>query len=508
MGLISSIFNRGKTTPENPQYTTGHAFFPSMFVPNDLRLSPDEALSVSAVYACVRVIAEAMASSCWDVYVKENEKRIELEDDPIAYLLNVRPNPEQTAQAFREGLLIQALVHGNGYAEIVRDVSGRIKELWLLPSEQVTPRRDENRKLFYRIVQPNAEVVELASEDVFHLRALTSISQLMGDSVLGRASKAVATAHAAERFALNYFGSNATIGSVLKLPKAPKDAAEEQEIKSRWDKQRSGVKNAHGTIFIGPGMEFTQSQINAEQAQITPARQFSVDEIARYFGVPSALLNQTAQLPGQDLEGLGLMFTRYTLTPWKRRLEQEANYKLFPQRQPWKFTEIEVDWLNEGSAKNKADTFAVYLTNGVMSVNEVRDEIGLNDIGPDGDEYKTASSSPDPAAGPQTDGMDGTMDPTQDPSTVNQGLAALHQLILGKHKARIDGREQELKKTLKNGVLAEKIAHAKDWSRGLAEQEFIKAGVAPPAGWNSALDAVEAGGDPAALAKALNEVKN
>lgn len=413
--------------------------------------------------------------------------------------------------------MVQALIHGNGYAEIVRDVVGRIKELWFIPSEWVNVQRNtETGQLFYQISDNSGVVKNLLPEDVYHLRALSSVSQLMGDSPIARASRAIALAHASERYALNYYGSNATVGGVLKLPRTLKPE-EEDALQQSWSTGRSGVQNSHKTAVLPPGVEWQPMSNNAEESQVLSSRQFSVDEIIRYFGVPGVLLNQNVQLPGQNIEGLGLMFVRHTLRPWAKRLEQEANYKLFPQKAPWKFTEIELEWLTEGDAKTRADTYSVYLNAGVMSINEVRDELCMNEI-EGGDNYKGIAPEPTDAPSvvePQdttvaTSGSTGsdTVTPETPSSDQPAGLENLYRLVLTNHANRIDARETELRKTLKNGVLTEKLANAKDWSRGLVDRDLNKAGVNAPPGWMSAVNAMENGGNAADLARALVEVRN
>jgi HK97 family phage portal protein len=530
MSFLSRLFNRGGDTGrEDPRRL--QAWFPQRYVPEDLRLTPDEALSVSAVYACVRTISEALACSPWRVYLREGERRVELVDDPLFYVLNVRPNPETTAQAFKEALVAAALAHGNGYAEIVRDLAGRVKELWFIQPERVqvvrarggepvsvggeVARQAEPLELLYWVTQPSGQAeiqparVYMSADQVFHLRALASVGQLMGDSPVGRAAKAVSVAHAMDRFALSYYGNGAQVGGVLKLSTVPRTPEEEASLRQKWNEQRAGVRNSFSTVFIGPGNEYTPLDVKMSDAQALESRQFSVEEIARYFGVPIHLLSVTAgsQGYGRNLDVLGLEFVRYGLQGWRNRLEQEANFKLFSQRAPWKFTEIDLSELTHGDFKTRADAFDVYVKNGVMSVNEVREELGLNDIGPEGDVHCISEPAPVRETSQDTgEAAQGTQDGAGGPNA--GGVAAAYQLILAKHQGRLKGRYEELARTLKNGVLEEKMGHARDWSRVQTDKELQTAGLNPPPGWLQAIDAAEQGGDPTALARALVEERN
>lgn len=399
MNLFARLFNRGKTEPFDPNQQVSSWFPVSRFIPSNLSLTPEEQVSLSAVYGCVRVISEALASSPWNVYVRAEERRELLTDDPVAYLLNTRPNAEVTAQSFREAMVFQAMVHGNSYAEIVKDTAGRIVELVLIPTERVQVTRAETGELAYVVSQPSGDQLVLLPSQVFHLRALSSVVGLMGDSVIARAAKAIAVAHASERFALNYYGSNATVGGILKIPRALKPD-EQASLEAGFNTDRAGVQKAFRTLALPPGTEFQPISHDADKAQVIPARQFSIEEVIRYFGVPPHLLGVSvaSQGYGRNLNELGLTFSRHTLTPWKKRLEQEANFKLFPQRAPWKFSEIDFAWLTMGDAQSVASTFSIYLDKGVYSINEVREKLGENDIGPDGDSHK-GTQAPEPAGG-------------------------------------------------------------------------------------------------------------
>lgn len=515
MSFLQRLLNRGKTTPLDPQRSVA-TYLPQRYIPSDLRLSEEEALSVSAVFGCVRVISEALASSPWNVYEVSDGLRSEVEDDIVGYLLNVRPNPEVTAIAFKEALVVQAIAFGNAFAEIVRDRAGRISELWLLPSQRVMVLRDKNGTLYYEYQNPQGgPQVVLMPNQVLHFRALATLDGLMGDSVLGRAAKTIANAFAAERYSLNYFGSNAQVGGVLKVPRAL-TPEEEKALQESWDAGRAGVRNAFRTAVLPPGVEWTATAGDPEKSALVENRKMSVAEIIRYFGVPGHLVGDPAssQGYGKNLSELGIAFVRNTLRPWKMRMEQEFTYKLFPQRAPWRWAEMDTTWMTLGNALEVAQTQDIYLKNGVFSVNEVREQLGENPV-EDGDERVNLAEQSEPQTS-QTqaeeadteDGMDGGQEDAGDTEDTLMGVAAVHRMALSKHKARLVARKADLEKTLKNGVLQEKLLAAVEQSRHLAERDLNHAGLNPPPNWMSALMAVEQGGDPVELAKALNEVRS
>lgn len=350
-----------------------------------IRLTPDEALALSAVWACIDVIAKSIASCAWYVFRPLPGTRRELlEDDPLVWLLNTRPNPEMTGIAFREAMLYLAIPFGNAYAEIVPNGAGKVAELWPLDPERVTPRRDADNILYYEYRQPDGEAARLEQRQVFHLRGPT-LNGLLGENIVARAARSLAVAAAAERYSAAFFGRGAHPSGVLEYPGK---LSEEQynRLKTDWAEKRAGPQNAHRPMILEAGMKWTTTSIEPGKSQLVEARQFSVEDICRWFGVPPHKVQHLLRATFNNIEHLDIEFVRGALTPWCRRLEQEADYKLFPQaRGPWRNTAIDTAPLSYGDALSRAQAHAVWRQNGIMSANEIRAREGLNDRGQDGD---------------------------------------------------------------------------------------------------------------------------
>jgi len=395
---FSRLFAKAK--PDDPLRLP--VFYPYAYVPTDLKLTPDEALSLSAVWACVTVIACDLAASPWEVHSRDGRgRRVALPDDNLSYLLNTRPNQDTTAQALRESLLIQALTFGDGYLEIVEDVAGRVVELQLLGSERVRSFRVgdgivpivwaadqglEPGSLVYRFQQQDGTMVFLRSDQVFHLRG-PSANSLLGEGIVMRAAKAAALAHAAEQFALGYYARGTTPTGVLKFDgQYSKNDEDRARLRADWEQNQQGARNSHKPLILPKGWDWQSISNNAAESQVLQSRQHSVEDIARFFRVPGHLVGIVAssQGYGRNLEELNLSYVRNTLTPWVKRLEQEADFKLIPARAP-RYTSINTGWLTLGTAKDRATADEIRLRSGVESVNEIREREGLEDIGPAGD---------------------------------------------------------------------------------------------------------------------------
>lgn len=354
-----------------------------------ITLTYDQAVSLSAVWGCMDIISKSIAGCTWNIYepVPATKRRRLLDQDPRAWLLNTRPNPDMTAIGFREALLLQALAQGNAYAEIVRDVSGRVVELWPLANDRVTPRRNEAGRLVYDVAQAGrAEVVTLDQSEVFHLRG-PGINGLMGENIIARAAGTLAVAAAQERFSADFFGRGAQLAGVLTIP--TKVGKEQHELlRKEWAENHSGGKNSHKPLILEGGMEFTPTASNPKDTSLVDDKKFSVEDICRWWGVPPHKVQHLEHATFSNIEHSDISFVRDSLRPWERRLSQEADYKLFPQtRGPWRVTEIDLSPLTRGDAQSRALAQASWRQNGIMSANEIRAQEGLDDIGADGDVF-------------------------------------------------------------------------------------------------------------------------
>lgn len=350
-----------------------------------LQLSRDDALMLSAVWGCMYVISTNLAASPCNIYepIEGTKRRKRIERDNRVWLLNVRPNDEMTAIAFREALLFAALADGNAYAEIARDRGGRVAALYPL-IDRVTPRRDESGVLVYD-VKEGLEVKTLQARDVFHLRG-PSVSGLMGENVVARAARSLAVAAAHERFSAAFYGRGAQLGGIAEFPGK---LTEEQKttLRESWEKNHAGLGKAHRLLVLEGGAKFTATTVDPQKASLVEDKKFSVEEIARWFGVPLHKIQHLEHATFSNIEHQGLEFVNSCLFPWAARFTQELNAKVFNTgaKGPWWYAELDLSHLVRGDAQARATAASAWVQNGIKTRNEVRAEEGLDDVGQPGD---------------------------------------------------------------------------------------------------------------------------
>lgn len=486
----------------------------------DVRVTPDVALMVSAVWACIDVIAGAMSASNWDVYggARDNGNEYLLPGDATHYILNTRWNPEMTAQAAKRALFIGAVGMGNGYAEIERDLAGRVAALWPIRTDRMEPMRDAaTGRLFYRCHNDlRAGWVDLDPRDVLHIRG-PGVDGLLGDNAMARAVQTIAKAIAIDQFTASYFGNSTQLGGVLTSP-GKVDEPTYDRLKKQLEERHRGAGNAFRTAILEGGMKWEAVTTEAEKAQLIQAAQNSAEEIARWFHVPPHKIGHLARSTNNNIEHQGLEFVRDTMRPWRIETEQECDFKLFPARGIRRFVCVDLDWATDGDFKGRMEAFQIARGMGVYSANDILRKLGENTIGPEGDvrivngaaiplkdvgkNYAVPASAPAraPGADPEEESDE---DPDGDTSTIE----AWTRSVLARMAARRDNRAADLRRGGRPAeeALAQAQADAVRALPGMAAEllDMLDAcwpGAATRTQFFSAARTVAAGGSPAEVA--------
>jgi len=225
MGFFSRFRKETKTVSNS---ISTHRFFSWGGSKAGANVNETSALQTAAVYACVRVISEAVASLPLKVYAYEGNDRSgsrAVHDHHLYNLLHHAPNPEMTSFSFRETIMMHLLIYGNAYAQIVRDGGGKVIALYPLIPYKMEVWRGNNGKIYYTYWQNRDEAtakddsgeIRFRKEDILHIPGL-SFDGLLGYSPIALAKNAIGMAIAAEEFGSTFFGSGATPGGLLEVP--------------------------------------------------------------------------------------------------------------------------------------------------------------------------------------------------------------------------------------------------------------------------------------------------
>ena len=367
-------------------------------------VTPESALQLSAVYACVRILAETVASLPLRVYRRRPDGGKEpAPGHPLYHVLHDAGNPEMTAFELRETMMGHLVLRGNSYAEIERNgYTGDPAALWPLRPDRMTVKRPAQR-LVYEYELPDGTPKVFQASQILHVRGLSS-NGIVGMSPIAVAREAIGLGLAAEEFGARFFGNGARPGVVLEHPGELSDAAYER-LKGSWNEQHQGLTNAQRLAILEEGMKVSVIGVPPNDAQFLETRKFQVVEIARLFRVPPHMIGDLDRATFSNIEQQSIEFVTHTIRPWTERLEQRYDLSLLDEAERAEyFVEHLLDGLLRGDITSRYQSYATGRQWGWLSVNDIRALENMNPV-EGGEEYLVPMNmAPAGEAEPSTNG--------------------------------------------------------------------------------------------------------
>jgi len=384
------IFSRKKPVIEDRLSTANQSFFAG---PTKAGTYVDErtAMQTAAVYACVRVIAEAIAPLPLHVYRYENGGMSLDPEHHLYEILHDAPNEEMTSFSFRETLMSHLLLYGNAYSQILRDGRGQVRGLYpLLPNKMDVKRGDDGRLYYtywrdYDETRPQEKSggIAFTRDEILHIPGL-SHDGISGYSPIDLARNAVGLAVATEEYGSAFFKNGANPGAILEHPG---QLEKPDQIRLTWEALYQGGGNGHRLAVLEDGMKFKAVAISPENAQFLETRKFQINEIARIFRVPLHMIGDLDKSSFNNIEQQSMEFVKYTLDPWVVRWEQAMRLALLlPSERKGLAIKFNLDGLLRGDYATRMNGYSTGIQNGFLSQNDVRRLENLNPI-PHGDTY-------------------------------------------------------------------------------------------------------------------------
>lgn len=383
MGIFSGLF-RSRDKPTDSTVGSRYAFYMGGSSSGKV-VTERSAMQMTAVYACVRILSEAIAGLPLHMYrYKDDGGKEKALDHPLYLLLHDEPNPEMSSFVFRETLMTHLLLWGNAYAQIIRNGKGEVVALYPLMPNKMTVSRDETGQLYYtyqksqeELPKDNNSTVILHPSDVLHIPGL-GFDGLVGYSPIAMAKNAIGLAIATEEYGSKFFANGAAPSGVLEHPGTIKDP---QRVRESWMSQFGGSANSNKIAVLEEGLKYTPISISPEQAQFLETRKFQINEIARIFRVPPHMVGDLEKSSFSNIEQQSLEFVKYTLDPWVVRWEQSIQRTLLkPEEKKTYFVKFNVEGLLRGDYQSRMSGYATARQNGWMSANDIRELENLDRI--------------------------------------------------------------------------------------------------------------------------------
>lgn len=349
----------------------------------------DSAMQVAAFHRGIVYISTQMAKLPWEMKDKNNN----ILDNKVANLLNLAPNSEMNAYTFRMLAIQTAIIHGNFYAEIERNLAGTPIALWPLVSHFVFPQRNlHTLELEYRVTgNLTGSDVFLKPSDIFHLKNFHTKDGIIGQGLKDFAIQTLGITLAADQMASGIFNSGGVPSGVITVPGTMSDEAY-LRLKKSWDDQNGGGQ-AGGTSILEEGTTYSPVNTTPDVLQFLESRKFGVLEIARFLGLTPIKLFDDQSSTYRNLENSNLEVATDTLHAWARNLEMEADVKILNNRYGGNYTELDLYSVFRGDMNSRASYFKSLMQCAAITPNQVRAREGLAGFGPDGDRYFVATNN-------------------------------------------------------------------------------------------------------------------
>ena len=374
MGIIGNLLARGRAQNRTSGSTYSFLFGGST---SGKAVNERSSMQMTAVHACVRILAEAIAGLPLHLYRHgEDSSKHKAKEHPLYNLLHSEPNAEMTSFVFRETLMTHLLLWGNAYAQIIRNGRGDVVALYPLMPNRMQVDRDRSGRLYYQYTTSAEDAhttqgssAVLDPSEVLHIPGL-GFDGLVGYSPIAMAKNAIGMAIACEEYGARFFANGAAPGGVLEHPGTVKDPA---RLRETWQGQFGGSANSGKVAVLEEGMKYTPISISPEQAQFLETRKFQINEIARIFRVPPHMVGDLEKSSFSNIEQQSLEFVKYTLDPWVIRWEQSlARALLGTDEKRTHFFRFNVEGLLRGDYQSRMGGYATARQNGWMSANDIR----------------------------------------------------------------------------------------------------------------------------------------
>ena len=340
-------------------------------------ITPANSMQQSTVNACVQLLSTSIASMPLVLYEKAGAGKVEAIDHPLYRLLKIEPNVECTAHTLWAAFMASILLWGNGYIEVQRNGANEIQGLWFLPAPAVTPTRQSNGALVYRVSQgmTPGQFRVLNPKQIIHVPGNFSIDGVTGLSVVTSGRQTIGTMVAMDRFGGRFFANNATPSGIL-MAKAKFKPEDKDRARNDWNALQSG-KNQHKIAVLDNDMTYQSISTPNSDAEWIASRRLGREEICGMFGVKTSQIGDTARVAGETYAAQQLEFLTGVLNPWVQKITQELTRKLLAGLPQYEIAADNSDRLKL-DFKSQLDALAIARQWGIMTSREARTTLGLN----------------------------------------------------------------------------------------------------------------------------------
>ena len=344
------------------------------------KVTEEKALGIDAVFACVNLYARTLASMPLLLYEKTPEGKQRAVNHPLYHLLHNEPNPNMTSHNFRKIMEASLKLWGNAYAWIEFDSNWRVKYLWPLLPGAVFPQRSlRTGELFYDAVLYNGENRRFRAYEMVHIPGL-GFDGISGRSPVRQFAETMGFNLDIKSYGRKFFKNGARPSGVLQHPGSLSEEAQKR-LERKFDKRYSGIENTGKTILLEEGMTYHQIGVPPEEAQFIESRKYSVEEIARIYGVPPHMIGDLEHATFSNIESQDINFAKHSIVPECVNWEQELMRKLLNDAEQNRYEiEVNMEGLVRGDMESRYRAYAIGRQWGFLTADDIRAKENMSNV--------------------------------------------------------------------------------------------------------------------------------
>lgn len=328
-------------------------------------VTPDAALQISAVFACVELLAQTISTLPLYVYKEMGNGGRTPDKGRLWMLLHERPNAWMTPSEFLSAMVVNRMLRGNAYAQIIRDSEGDPIAMVPLSPDQMEVSVTAGGEVY--TYYQDGVISVIAPENIIHWKGLGN--GYIGLSKLEYMRATADEAISAQDNASRLYGSYSKPSGVLQTDSALND----EQLSAVFERFKGMSRGGAGLYVVDRGLKYQQLSLTPADAQLLQTRQFSVEEICRWFGVPGVLVGSTATTTwGSGIQQIVEGFHKFTIGPLCKQLEQALSRRLVGVTDMDTTIEFKLDGFLRTTPEARASFYSTMAQNGAMTRNEIR----------------------------------------------------------------------------------------------------------------------------------------
>ena len=370
MKIFGLNITREKRNLEQPSISYEERISQGMTTFQELLNPNDRAQNLSSVYRCVDLISSTVANLPLNVLFLD--KKGNTREQKNHRLQKVFDNMVMTRYNFMKKLISDVLLRGNAYCYLKRNEQGDVVDIIHLEPNDVMVNWDKKKQELYYQIPFLSKVQKIQAFDIIHLQN-NSNDGIHGQSVLSFAARQLQISHGAENSAKQIFQSGGQPARGVLSTLSPISKKQKEDIANNWTQSQNGV------LVLSGDMKYQPLSANAEEMQLLDSRKFNAIEICSFFGVPPELLGLGNK--SSNVEDLMNLFLTTTIQNYISMIEHEFSRKMFsPQSQGRYKIDVDENSMLRLSKNAQSQFYSTLLQNGVLSINEVRNELSYESI--------------------------------------------------------------------------------------------------------------------------------